>query len=223
MFSVSLGLYLRVTAVTLRLQWHQLCINMQYLYQKLLKTRGDFNTLIVSCQEIGSQWIHCHSPGWFPSWSLSLGLAEPSARLGRLLPVLCLVPLWNTWFPRERAPACPLQFQRSCGQVSLGSKAASSSFNRGAYSQRGINCHVSLCCCAEDEHLYPESFASCFRSHTPPQAVVEGAFFSELAITAEKKCNPWQSLGFALPQGWGSIHLAFLKDFTGLMRCPSGH
>lgn len=222
MFSASLGLYLGVTAVTLRLQWH--CINMQYLYQKLLKTRGDFNTLIVSCQEIGSQWIHCHSPGRFPSWSLSLGLAEPSARLGRLLPAMCLVPLWNTWFPRERAQQfLPAHCSSKGAVVSLGSKAASSSFKRGVYAQRGINCHVSLCCCAEGEHLYPKSFASCFRSHTPPQAVVEGAFFSELAVTAEKKCNPWQSLGFALPQGWGSVHFACLKDFTGRMRCPSGH
>lgn len=226
MLSVSLGLYLRVTAVTLRLQWHQLCIYMQYLYQKLLKIRGDLNTLIASCQEIGSQWIHCHSPGRFTSWSLSLGLAEPSARLGRLLPVLCLVPLWNTQISSGEspaAPACPLQLQRSCGQVSLGSKAASSSFNRGVCAQGGINCPVSLSCRAEGEHLYPQSFASCFRSRSPPQAVVEGAFFSELAVTAEKKFNPWQGLGFALPQGWGSTHFTCLKDFTGLMRCPSGH
>lgn len=158
------------TSGSLQLHWDcsDICINMQYLYLKLLKTRGDLNTLIVSCQEIGSQWIHCHSPGWFPSWSLSLELAEPSARLGRLLPVLCLFPLWNTWFPWERAQ----QLLPAHCRVSLGSKAASNSFKRGVYAQRGINFHVSLCCCAEGEHLYPERALPPVLGHTLPHRLL---------------------------------------------------
>lgn len=69
---------------------------------EIVENQGWFEYLNCLLSGNWLQWIHCHSPGWFPSWNLSLGLAEPSARLGRLLQC-CLVPLWNTWFPQERA------------------------------------------------------------------------------------------------------------------------